>query len=478
MQHESGQSTVVAIIFTHDCHQGQLFLMLENLTSRFQRILGGLGRKPVLTERKVAETLKDVRMALLEADVALGVVRTFTAEVQKKAVGSSLASGVTPSEGLIRILRESLLELLGGANDSLNLRATPPVVVLLAGVQGAGKTTTAAKLAHLLESRDNQRVSLVSTDVYRPAALEQLAVLGREVGVTCYPASASETPLDIGKRALQQARIDARQVLIVDTAGRSQLDQDMMQEIQALHAALSPTETLFVLDAMAGQDAARTAAAFHEALALTGTIITKADGDARGGAMLTVRSLTGRPIKFVGVGEKMDALEPFHPERMVSRILGQGDLATLMEEAARKVDQKSATRVAQKIAGGKRFSLQDFKDSLVNMQSMGGIESLGNFLPIPREMLARSQQSMDPSVLKRSIAMIDSMTPHERQFPDVINGSRKQRIAKGAGVDFRDIARMLRQYRQMQKMSQKVGRKGFQKKMQRAMQLPGRGPGG
>ena len=448
--------------------------MLENLTSRFNRILGGLGRKRVLTERNVSEALKDVRVALLDADVALGVVRTFIADLEQRAVGTSLASGSTPSEGLVQILRESLIELLGGANDSLNLRAAPPVVVLLAGVQGAGKTTTAAKLAHLLKSRDGKQVSLVSTDVYRPAALEQLEILSREVGVKCHPARAQEAPVEIAKRALHQARLDADQVLILDSAGRSQLDDEMMREIEAVHAAVSPTETLFVLDAMAGQDAARTAAAFHKALELTGTIITKADGDARGGAMLTVRALTDRPIKFIGVGEKIDALEAFHPDRMVSRILGQGDLATLMEEAARKVDQKSATRVAERIVGGKRFGLQDFKDSLVNMKSMGGMEGLGDFLPVPKEMLERGQQRMDDSALKRNIAVIDSMTPHERQFPDVISSSRKNRIARGAGVDVRDVAQVLREFRQMQKMSQRVVRKGFQKKMQRAMQMQGR----
>ncbi len=448
--------------------------MLENLTSRFHRILGGLGRKRMLTERNVSETLKDVRMALLDADVALGVVREFVAELQLKAVGTSLASGTTPSEGLVQILRESLIELLGGANDSLNLRAAPPVVVLLAGVQGAGKTTTAAKLAHLLKSRDGKQVSLVSTDIYRPAALEQLEILSREVGVTCHPASTQEAPVDIAKRALGQARLAADQVLIVDSAGRSQLDEEMMREIEALHAAISPTETLFVMDAMAGQDAARTAAAFHKTLELTGTVITKADGDARGGAMLTVRALTKRPIKFIGVGEKIDALEAFHPDRMVSRILGEGDLATLMEEAARKVDQKSANRVAQRIVGGKRFSLQDFKDSLVNMKSMGGLEGLGDFLPVPKEMLERGQQRMDDSALKRNIAVIDSMTPHERQYPDVIGSSRKSRIARGAGVEAREVAQVLREFRQMQKMSQRVARKGFQKKMQRAMQMQGR----
>lgn len=445
--------------------------MLETLTSRFNRILGGIGHKRVLTERNVADTLKEVRTALLEADVALGVVRQFVADLQQKAVGTSLATGTTPSEGLVQILRESLIELLGGANDSINLRASPPVVVLLAGVQGAGKTTTAAKLAMLLKTRDNKQVSLVSTDIYRPAALEQIEILSREVGVKCRPAACEEAPVAIAKRALEQARVDGDQVLVVDTAGRSQLDDDMMREIQEVHAALSPTETLFVVDAMAGQDAARTAAAFHKALGLTGSIVTKADGDARGGAMLTIRALTGQPIKFIGVGEKMDALEPFHPDRMVSRILGEGDIATLMEEASRKVDQKSANRVAQKIVTGKRFGLQDFKDSLVNMRSMGGMQGLGDFLPVPKEMLERSQHRMDESALKRNIAVIDSMTPHERQFPDVISSSRKNRIARGAGVEARDVAQVLREFRQMQKMSQRVARKGFQKKLRRAMQM-------
>lgn len=448
--------------------------MFENLTSRLGRILGGLGQKRMLTERNVSQALKDVRTALLDADVALGVVRTFIADLEHRAIGTGLASGSTPSEGLVQILRESLIELLGGANDSLNLRAAPPVVVLLAGVQGAGKTTTAAKLAHFLKSRDGKQVSLVSTDVYRPAALEQLEILSREVGVKCHPAGASEVPVGIAKRALQQARLDADQVLIIDSAGRSQLDEDMMREIEAVHAAVSPTETLFVLDAMAGQDAARTAAAFHKALQLTGTIITKADGDARGGAMLTVRALTNCPIKFIGVGEKIDALEAFHPERMVSRILGQGDLATLMEEAARKVDQKSTKRVADRLVGGKRFGLQDYKDSLVSVKSMGGMEGMGEFLPVPKELLERGQQRMDDSVLKRNIAVIDSMTAHERQFPDVIGSSRKSRIARGAGVDVRDVAQVLREFRQMQKMSQRVMRKGFQKKMQRAVQMQGR----
>ena len=442
--------------------------MLENLTSRFSRILGGLGKKRMLTERNVADTLKDVRMALLDADVSLGVAREFVASLQEKAVGTSLASGTTPSQGLAQILRESLTELLGGANDALNLRAAPPVVVLLAGVQGAGKTTTAAKLANLLKTRDGTQVSLVSTDVYRPAALEQLEILSREVGVTCHPAASNEKPVDIASRALHQARIGGDQVLIVDSAGRSQVDDDMMREIESLHAAITPTETIFVLDAMAGQDAARTAAAFHKSLALTGTIITKADGDARGGAMITVRALTKCPIKFIGVGEKIDALEPFHPERMVSRILGQGDVATLMEEAARKVDKKSATRVANRIAGGKRFDLQDFRDSMVNMRSMGGVEALGELLPAPKELLERSQNRIDEGAMKRKIAVIDSMTPHERQYPQVISGSRKNRIARGAGVEVRDVAMVLREFKQMQKVSQRFSRKGFQKKLRMA----------
>ena len=445
--------------------------MLDNLTSRFSRILGGLGKKRMLTERNVADTLKDVRMALIDADVALGVTREFVADLQNKAIGTSLASGTTPSEGLAQILRESLLDLLGGANDALNLRAAPPVVVLLAGVQGAGKTTTAAKLAYLLKTRDSRQVSLVSTDVHRPAALEQIEILSREVGVVCHPASSDEKPVAIAERAIRRARVDGDQVIIVDTAGRSQVDDAMMAEIESLHAAINPTETLFVLDAMAGQDAARTAAAFHKALALTGTIITKADGDARGGAMLTVRALTRCPIKFIGVGEKIDALEPFHPDRMVSRILGQGDVATLMEEAARKVDQKSATRVANRIAGGKRFDLQDFRDSMVNMKSMGGVEALGELLPAPKELLERSQHKIDHDAMKRNIAVIDSMTPHERQFPQVISGSRKNRIARGAGVEVRDVAVVLREFKQMQKASQRFSRKGFQKKLKMAADM-------
>ena len=447
--------------------------MLENLTSQFGSILGGLGRKRVLTEANVSETLKEVRTALLEADVALGVVREFVADLQQTAVGTALAGGTTPSEGLVQILRNSLIELLGGENDSINTRAAPPIVVLLVGVQGVGKTTTAAKLAHLLKSRDGKQVSLVSTDVHRPAALDQLEILSREVGVKCRPATSREAPVDIAERALRLARVDADQVLIVDSAGRSQLDEQMMEEIKAVHAALSPTETLFVVDAMAGQDAARTAAAFHKALELTGTIVTKADGDARGGAMLTVRALTQRPIKFIGVGEKLDALEPFHPERMVSRILGQGDIATLMEEASRKVDQKSATRVAQRIAGGKRFNLQDFRDSLEGVRSMGGAEGLADFLPLPKDLLERNQHRVDSSAVKRNIAVVDSMTPHERQFPDVLSASRKKRIAGGAGVDIRDVALVLREYKQMQKMSQRVGRKGFQKKLQKLTQMQG-----
>ena len=448
--------------------------MLENLTSRFSRIVGGLGKKRMLTERNVSDTLKDVRMALLDADVSLGVARRFVAELQDKAVGTSLASGTTPSQGLAQILRESLIELLGGANDALDLNAAPPVVVLLAGVQGAGKTTTAAKLAHLLKSRDGKQVSLVSTDVYRPAALEQLEILSREVGVACHAAASDEKPVDIARRALHQARVDGDQVLIVDSAGRSQLDDEMMREIESVHAAITPTETLFVLDAMAGQDAARTAEAFNAALPLTGTIITKADGDARGGAMITVRALTKCPIKFIGVGEKIDSLEAFHPDRMVSRILGQGDVATLMEEAARKVDQKSATRVAGRIASGKRFDLKDFRDSMVNMRSMGGVEALGEFLPVPKEMLERSQHRVDHGAMKRNIAVIDSMTPHERQFPQVISGSRKSRIAKGAGVEVREVALVLREFKQMQKASQKISRKGFQKKMRMAAEMQGR----
>ncbi len=444
--------------------------MFENLSDRLTQTLRGISGKSKLTEENVSSALRDVRMALLEADVALPVVKSFIEQVKQKALGTVINNALNPGEQFVKIVHDELVHTMGDANDALNLATAPPAIVLMAGLQGAGKTTTVAKLAGYLQEREKKKVAVVSADVYRPAAIQQLQTLAGEVGAQFVESSADEKPLAIAERAVAEAKKQFADVLIVDTAGRLAVDADMMEEIRALQQGLNPIETLFVVDAMTGQDAANTAQAFNEALTLTGVVLAKADGDARGGAALSVRAITGKPIKFLGMGEKSDALEPFYPDRLASRILGMGDVLTLIEEAERKVDKQKAQRLAKKIQRGRKFDLEDFRDQIEQMSNMGGISSMMDKLPGMGQLPPGAQAQLDDGLFKRMGVIIDSMTPHERRFPDVINGSRKQRIAKGSGVEVPDVNRLLKQHKQMQKMMKKVTKKGGMQKMMRGMQ--------
>jgi signal recognition particle subunit SRP54 len=456
--------------------------MFENLSERLTRTLRSVAGKSRLSDENISEALRDVRTALLEADVALSVVKDFIEHIRVGALGAAVAQSLTPGQALVKLVHDELVKLMGAANDRLDLTAAPPAIVLMAGLQGSGKTTTVAKLARLLIERQKKKVAVVSADVYRPAAIEQLETLAKEVGALFIASRVDEAPVAIATRALTQARTAFADVLIVDTAGRLAIDADMMAEIRALHAALDPIETLFVVDAMTGQDAANTAKAFNDALPLTGVVLAKADGDARGGAALSVRSITGKPIKFLGMGEKTDALEPFHPDRIASRILGMGDVLSLIEEAERVVDRDKAERLAKKIRKGERFDLEDFREQLKQMANMGGVSSMLEKMPGMGQLPQAAQAQLGDGMFKQMGVIIDSMTRHERRFPDVINGSRKRRIATGSGTQIHDINRLLKQHKQMQKMMKKVTKKGgMAKVMRQVSNLKGqanRGPRG
>ncbi|MGH8688080.1 MAG: signal recognition particle protein [Burkholderiales bacterium] len=425
--------------------------MLDALTQRLSSVVKTLRGHSRLTEDNVQEMLREVRLALLDADAGLPVVRDFVAKVKEKALGQEVAGSLTPGQALVGVVHQELTALMGGANAGLSFATQPPAVILLAGLQGSGKTTSAGKLARLLLAQ-KKKVLLVSCDVYRPAAIEQLATVGAQVGADVFPSSAGDAPADIARRALEHARPRYYDVLIVDTAGRLAIDEPMMQEIAALHAGLNPVETLFVVDAMQGQDAVNVARAFAERLPLTGVVLTKLDGDARGGAALSVRQVTGRPIKFVGTGEKLDALEPFHPERMASRVLGMGDIVSLVEEAHRQVDLEQAERVAEKLKQGKGFDLEDYKQQVLQMQKMGGMASMLDKLPAQLAGQVDPSQLLNDRQLRRVAGVINSMTPAERAKPDLIKASRKRRIAAGAGVPVQEVNRLLKQFEQMQKM--------------------------
>ena len=447
--------------------------MLENLTQRLSRVVKGLRGQARLTDDNIQDALREVRLALLEADVALPVVREFVAIVKDKAVGEEVVGSLTPGQALIGVVHRELTALMGGAAVPLSFATQPPAVILLAGLQGAGKTTTAAKLARLLREDQKKKVLLVSADVYRPAAIEQLRVLAGEVGVDFFPSDASQDPIAIATGALDWARRHYHDVLIVDTAGRLAVDEAMMREIAQLHAAIHPIETLFVVDAMQGQDAVNTAKAFRDALPLTGVVLTKLDGDSRGGAALSVRHVTGAPIKFAGVAEKMNGLEVFHPERMASRILGMGDVLSLIEDAQKNVDVEEAHKLAKKVKSGKGFDLTDFKAQIGQMRKMGGIAGLMDKLPAE---LARAAQgaSVDERRIARIEGIINSMTPAERAKPEILKASRKRRIAAGAGVSVQEVNQLLNQFEQTQKMMKMVAKGGMQK-MLRGMKgmLPG-----
>jgi signal recognition particle subunit SRP54 len=440
--------------------------MFEGLSERLGKATAGLRGRGRLTEDNIRETLRQVRMALLEADVALPVVREFIARIRERAVGAEITRSLTPGQALVKIIHEELVEVMGAQNEALDLRSQPPAVVLLAGLQGAGKTTTAAKLARLLAEREKRKVLLASVDVYRPAAILQLEQLAGQVGAGFEPSEAGENPVSIARRAVDTARKRGYDVLILDTAGRLHVDEAMMDEVRRVHAAVMPVETLFVVDSMAGQDAIHAARAFDEALPLTGVILTKTDGDARGGVALSVRHITGKPIKFLGAGEKIDALEPFHPERIASRILGMGDVVTLVEEVERKVDRQKADKMARKLKSGKGFDLSDLRDQLTQMQQLGGLGALLDKLPVAAPQGADA--ALGERQIRRQIAIIDSMTPRERRFPRIIDGSRKRRIAAGSGVQVQDVNRLIKQHHQMQKMMKKMG-KGGMGRMMRAM---------
>ena len=439
--------------------------MFETLTNRLQGAMRSLRGESRLTDKNMSDALREVRMALLEADVALSTTKTLIETIRVKALGQEVMESLSPGQAVVKIVYDTLVETMGVTCDRLNLATRPPAVVLLAGLQGSGKTTSAAKLGRLLKERERKKVMLVSVDVYRPAAIEQLERLASEVGVLFYPSRPDQKPEAIARAALDQAKRESVDVLIVDTAGRLHVDADMMAEVGALQAAVDPIETLFVVDSMTGQDAVNTAKAFNEVLTLTGVILTKTDGDARGGAALSLRSVIGKPIKFLGTGEKTDGLEPFHPERLASRILGMGDVLTLIEEAERKVDRESAERLAQKFKKGKGFDLEDFREQMVQMERMGGMASLLDKLPGMSEIPNAAREQLNNHNTKRLVAIINSMTPHERRFPDVIRGSRKRRIAAGSGTGVPEVNRLLKQFAQAQRLMKQMGKGGIRKMM-------------
>ena len=447
--------------------------MFENLSQRLSGLLDKMRGQGRLTDENIQDAMREVRMALLEADVALPVVREFTAKVKERAIGQEVLSSLTPGQAFIKIVHDELVALMGEANAALNLAVQPPAVVLMAGLQGAGKTTTVGKLARLLKEQ-KKKVLVVSCDVYRPAAIKQLETLAKQVDVGFFPSDAQQDPVAIAQAALHEARIRHMDVLLVDTAGRLHIDAAMMEEVQKLHAALNPVETLFVVDSMTGQDAANTAKAFNDALPLTGVILTKTDGDARGGAALSVRQITGKPIKFLGRGEKLAAIEAFHPERVASRILGMGDVLSLVEDVTNKLDQAKAQALVDKVKSGKSFNMEDLKSQMEQMLSMGGVASLMDKLPgvgkVPEHVKA---QANDRDV-KRMIALIQSMTPHERRHPEIIKGSRKRRIAAGAGLQAQDLNRLLKQHADMRDMMKKLSGGGMSKLMRG---MKGRMPG-
>ncbi len=438
--------------------------MLDNLTQRLSRVVKNLRGQGRLTEDNIQDALREVRMALLEADVALPVVREFIARVREKALGQEVLLSLTPGQALIGVVHQELTALMGSKAQGLNLACQPPAVILMAGLQGSGKTTTCGKLARLLRQQGKRKILLASCDVYRPAAIEQLKTVAAQAEADFFPAEPGQKPVDIARAALNHARRHFYEVLVVDTAGRLHVDADMMQEIQDLHAALEPVETLFVVDAMQGQDAVNTARAFNEALPLTGVILTKLDGDARGGAALSVRHVTGKPIKFVGVGEKLNGIEVFHPERMASRILGMGDVLTLIEQAHRAVDQRQAQQVVEKLKRGKGFDLEDFKAQIQQMKRLGGLAGLLDKLPGAAQVGA-GDLAQGERQLRRIEGIINAMTPEERRNPAILKASRKRRIAAGAGVSVQEVNRLLNQFEQAQKMMKSLGKGGLAKMM-------------
>jgi len=443
--------------------------MFDSLQDRLGGTLQKLRGQGRITEDNVKDTLREVRMALLEADVALPVVREFIDRVKERAMGQDVLRSLTPGQALVKVVNDELVAVMGVANETLNLNSQPPAVILMAGLQGAGKTTSVAKLARWLKEREKKSVMVASTDVYRPAAIEQLKTLAKEVDAQFFPSDTAQNPVEIAKAAVAYAKLQFADVVIIDTAGRLHVDDDMMTEIKQIHAAINPIETLFTVDSMTGQDAANTAKAFNDALPLTGVILTKTDGDARGGAALSIRYITGKPIKFMGVGEKTSALEPFHPDRVVSRILGMGDVLSLVEDVQRKMDKGAADQLANKLKKGKGFDLEDFRDQLRQMGKMGGIGSMMEKMPGMSNIPSAAKQQVNDKELNKLEAIINSMTKKERQRPEIIKGSRKKRIAAGSGTQIQDVNRLLKQFSQMQKMMKKMTQKGGMAKMMRGL---------
>ncbi|MBJ6978270.1 MULTISPECIES: signal recognition particle protein [unclassified Luteimonas] len=450
--------------------------MFESLTQRLSGTIERLRGRGRLTEENIREATREVRIALLEADVALPVVQALIERIKVRAVGQEVLKSLTPGQALIKVVRDELTAVMGAAAADLNLNVPAPAVILMAGLQGAGKTTTVGKLAKLLKEKRKKKVMVVSADVYRPAAIAQLETLAKQVDVRFFPSDAAQKPVDIVRAAIEDARRSFIDVLLVDTAGRLAIDEAMMAEIKALHAAVNPVETLFVVDAMTGQDAANTAKAFSEALPLTGVVLTKTDGDARGGAALSVRYITGRPIKFIGTGEKVDGLDVFHPDRIASRILDMGDVLSLVEQVEGQVDKEKAQKLAEKVAKGKKFDLNDMRDQLEQMQGMGGIHGLMDKLPGMGQVPDSVKNQVTGKEVPRMVAIINSMTKKERRNPALLNGSRRKRIAAGSGVTPADVNKLMKQYQQMEKMMAKLGRGGM-KGMMRGLQgmMGGRG---
>lgn len=450
--------------------------MLDNLTNRLSGVIKNLRGNARLTESNIQDALREVRMALLEADVALPVVKSFIAQIKERALGQEVMGSLTPGQALVGVVNDELVKLMGEKNDALNLAAVPPAIVLMAGLQGAGKTTTVGKLAKLLKETQKKKILVVSADIYRPAAIEQLKLLAEQVGVEWFPSDSQQQPVEIARAAVDHAKRHFFDVLMVDTAGRLAIDEAMMAEIKAVHAAINPVETLFVVDAMQGQDAVNTAQAFNEALPLTGVILTKMDGDSRGGAALSVRHITGKPIKFIGVGEKVSGLEAFHPDRIASRILGMGDVLSLIEEVQKGIDQDEAAAMAKKLKSGKGFDLEDFKAQMQQMKKMGGMSNLLEKMPGQLGQMAKGIQGAEAEKSMRRIeGIINAMTMEERRKPELLKASRKRRIAAGSGVTVQEVNRLLNQFEQTQKMMKQFSAKGGLMKMMRGMKgmMPG-----
>ena len=472
----------MAILANNACLRAAILIlrirMLDNLTSRFSNVFKNIRGQSKLTEDNIKEALREVRLALLEADVALPIVKDLVNNVKEKALGREITDSLTPDQAFIGVVNEALVDLMGKENSSLNLAAAPPAVVLMAGLQGAGKTTTVGKLSRLLKNEQKKKILVVSADVYRPAAIEQLKLLAEQVGVDFFPSDAGQQPVDIARAAVDYAKKHFYDVLMVDTAGRLAIDEAMMNEIKALHAAVNPVETLFVVDAMLGQDAVNTAQAFNEALPLTGVILTKMDGDSRGGAALSVRQTTGKPIKFIGIGEKVNGLEPFHPDRIASRILGMGDVLTLIEDVQKGIDEEVAAKMAKKLHKGKGFDLNDFKEQIQQMRNMGGLENIMSKMPGEIGQLSKQiPEGTAEKAMGHVEAIINSMTAKERANPALLKASRKRRIAAGSGTTIQEVNKMLKQFEQSQQMMKMFSGKGMGKLMNMAKGMKGRFPG-